>query len=1094
MTSDEQALLAAIAAAPDADLPRLVFSDWLQDRGDERFEWVRDRELFAWMGPTAQNPIPKLLDSLEVAYREEDDDRIGTLEDLLSRCGPSVVGPVVARLRGGHRWEEFAGGLAGRYPAALAENRIALEELLASGPDDTREVVLQLLVCAGQEDPAALRAVLRETLRPEEHFSSPAYWALRQATGPAAGAVIAEWLPGLEADVEHPSLDDEERSVRRLECLAEMAAAGSPQLTAVLRRAAAHRSHRFAAAAARGLAHVPEGQTEAAVMALRSVSNTEHFWNVIDLVQGVPRWQRLLADFVADPATPSAARLVVLRHLSHVEDGDWAAMAPVYEAGLKHRDTQTREYTLMTLQESNGPAEAVQVLLRAAAEDADLGVRQMALQSYAQRDDVTERQRVTAIAAALGDKELGMAERAGELMRLQGLTDVVADRLRGRLDSDDDQVRARAVAALARLGLEVEEVFRALRDPVVAVRRAAARGLGEVAVEGTNGLKRLRKALTDPDPVVREGVAMAVANMGTDGLAALPDLLAQARDPDARARAGALRGLAVIRSLDPKIDPALVRGLRDADPRAVLGALTGLATQYSLPAALQEAVLPLTRHERPDIRRAAFKALDGLDESDVMLEVLKAFVRGLEDEDESVGEAAGEAARTVVKACDPVAEALVGLLERPDCRRPFDAQYLLKGIPAGPPASLRLLAAADARVRDRGLQLLEWACEDRKEELPTLATAAAPHLAAMLAGARGDKLLAVLGLIDLAGPLAADCLPALLPLLDHSNQAIREKALATVGRLGKAALPVAGRLTDVMLNAANAADRAAAAAGVTSLAVHDPALIPAVVRLLREGSPEVRLAIAKRCALHPPLGAHVIPPLARCLAPEAGTELRNTAIATLGKMGDAMRPQALNFARVLVKEPDENVRVRIVEAFADLGEAAADAVPVLMKQFKQEGAELRDKLVRAFGKIPCPERGAAVALGLTDPDPQVRDTAGSAVVEIGTDAVPILPAICKALADPEWDGMNDFLTANGFDRRQLLLQALGALGTKAEPTLPTLVKLLNEDKERFVCYLIETLAAIGAAAIPALKKAARHRDDDIRQAAEAALTRVKEGT
>jgi uncharacterized protein (TIGR02996 family) len=41
-TTDEDALLAAIAAAPLDDAPRLVYADWLQDRGDDaKAEYVR---------------------------------------------------------------------------------------------------------------------------------------------------------------------------------------------------------------------------------------------------------------------------------------------------------------------------------------------------------------------------------------------------------------------------------------------------------------------------------------------------------------------------------------------------------------------------------------------------------------------------------------------------------------------------------------------------------------------------------------------------------------------------------------------------------------------------------------------------------------------------------------------------------------------------------------------------------------------------------------------------------------------------------------------------------------------------------------------
>jgi uncharacterized protein (TIGR02996 family) len=42
VTGDERALLAAIVAAPDDDLPRLVYADWLEENGrPERAEFIR---------------------------------------------------------------------------------------------------------------------------------------------------------------------------------------------------------------------------------------------------------------------------------------------------------------------------------------------------------------------------------------------------------------------------------------------------------------------------------------------------------------------------------------------------------------------------------------------------------------------------------------------------------------------------------------------------------------------------------------------------------------------------------------------------------------------------------------------------------------------------------------------------------------------------------------------------------------------------------------------------------------------------------------------------------------------------------------------
>src|SRR3954452_928314 len=49
--TDRAAFLAAIAAAPDDDLPRLIFADWLDEHGDpDRAEFIRTQIEAARLG------------------------------------------------------------------------------------------------------------------------------------------------------------------------------------------------------------------------------------------------------------------------------------------------------------------------------------------------------------------------------------------------------------------------------------------------------------------------------------------------------------------------------------------------------------------------------------------------------------------------------------------------------------------------------------------------------------------------------------------------------------------------------------------------------------------------------------------------------------------------------------------------------------------------------------------------------------------------------------------------------------------------------------------------------------------------------------
>src|SRR5436190_13556603 len=45
--NDEQALLRSICAEPDDDAPRLVYADWLEERGDPRADYIRAECLLA---------------------------------------------------------------------------------------------------------------------------------------------------------------------------------------------------------------------------------------------------------------------------------------------------------------------------------------------------------------------------------------------------------------------------------------------------------------------------------------------------------------------------------------------------------------------------------------------------------------------------------------------------------------------------------------------------------------------------------------------------------------------------------------------------------------------------------------------------------------------------------------------------------------------------------------------------------------------------------------------------------------------------------------------------------------------------------------
>lgn len=92
MDADEAAFLATIRANPADDLPRLVFADWLEERGEPRGPWVRDPDIWPFMAPDATNPVPRLLEP-----------EAGTIpkanQEILVRLGPDAVPALIAALK-----------------------------------------------------------------------------------------------------------------------------------------------------------------------------------------------------------------------------------------------------------------------------------------------------------------------------------------------------------------------------------------------------------------------------------------------------------------------------------------------------------------------------------------------------------------------------------------------------------------------------------------------------------------------------------------------------------------------------------------------------------------------------------------------------------------------------------------------------------------------------------------------------------------------------------------------------------------------------------------------------------------------------------
>lgn len=135
----------------------------------------------------------------------------------------------------------------------------------------------------------------------------------------------------------------------------------------------------------------------------------------------------------------------------------------------------------------------------------------------------------------------------------------------------------------------------------------------------------------------------------------------------------------------------------------------------------------------------------------------------------------------------------------------------------------------------------------------------------------------------------------------------------------------------------------------------------------------------------------------------------------------------------LIEHDNEFVRAFAARALGDMGPAAKDAIPALIKAIAEDDSQFRTSLVAAAKALP----------------------------KIGPEALTALPALIKAFEDPTHDRVV----------RTDLAGVFGQLGAGARPAIPALQKAISKDHVAVRIAAVEALAKMGPDAIPALTKA-----------------------
>lgn len=921
-TPEEAGFWAALAADPTDDTARLVFADWLDDRGDPRATWVRDPGLARYMRADAPDPLPALLDAL----RSDEYETRETALPLFARVGPAALPPLLALCRGDDRTDEMSRGceaLAAFDAELLAPHLDEFIRLLLIEGDQVCNVIARI-------GPAAARAV-QPLLDAEDHIGNRPMAEALAAIGPAAEPAVPRLVAMMCGDdygsdeaaralvaigqhtldaaltgLEYVDHDDHYRGARAIERYGEGAV---PKLVAVLDEPPSRRRTGAVLALA---AFAPAIAVPHLIEGLRTETSSYILGSYLTRVREV------------GPAAVAAAPLLLemLRtDTGSLHDDDVAAALasvtgdagiPALVAQLDDANPTFRRRTLRALTNFAGShADAREALIRSVT-DPDTDVRREALGL------------------------LSRVVRRGD--------DDIAEPLRPCLSDADTEVRVLAAQVLGQLKSSaapaVPELIVAMRDPEESVRAAATATVDGMQHEEPEMLGALLAALDDPSEEVRRHAAHGLHEWGHLYPEHTAAVFARVNDPDPDIARGATRLIG--KATEPT--PELTAYLRDAlagsgDVELRVSAATGLAklnTTDALPAVFalldeterEELIEPLVSFgtpampglcermlARPELRAAILRALYWDRSEADKTAVIPAALVALGDGDSNVRSEAVNVIAKMGPAASVTLPQVRAALADPD---QFVRSAAVSAVAALSPSPADVLADIVGILSDEESYPRKNAIQ-AIAALELDATTKLPHVLTALTDTSSDVLQEAAQAAGALGSVASDAVPLLLPLLAHEERWVRMYAADALGEIGGSAEAVASLRAALADSEEWVRQRAASALGKLGALAEEA--IPDLTTLAAEDpEDDVRRAAVEALAA---LGATEaaaasIDDLVRMLWSDDGTD-RASAAQSLGALGAAARPAVPELARALRDPAWGDVRKETQKQFTVMG-------------------------------------------------------------------------------------------------------------------------------------------------------------------------------
>lgn len=537
----------------------------------------------------------------------------------------------------------------------------------------------------------------------------------------------------------------------------------------------------------------------------------------------------------------------------------------------------------------------------------------------------------------------------------------------------------------------------------------------------------------------------------------------------------------------------------------LLAALAGMSVWCATGVAAEGNVAELIKALGSQDASAQVKAAEALEAMGPgAAEAVSALVEALKSDNADVQAHAADALGAIGEAAKPAAKALALLVRDDDEVVRREAVEALQSIRPGPRVMLPVLSSL---------------LEDPSPVIRTRIIAALADRGAdamrLLIPALGNEKTAYFACLAISeiGPAAKEAVPSLVKLLDDENQAVRREAIMALAAIGPDAKPAVDKLATLIDCPINGVP---AIYALGSIGEVPGDVNTKLVEKVQGDNLMVKTVSAWALAkLHhgderfARRAAKLLVETLKSDDPQARVAAAK-GLETLDADPEIVRPIMLE----ALDSADEVTMIAMLDAMVDVG---PNIVPRLIKALEYEKA--RRYVCYILGELGPGAAPATEALAglLADPDEKTQSEAAFALAEIGPDASAAVPALTEALKSegpvrfaasyalgrigPKAMKAKPALLAQLDGDENLALISAWALAhihpecpTCQAKALPVLIGGLDDPSPEFRSEAASGICCFGEAAkgaVEKLKKALNDSDEEVREAAAAALKAIE---